>query len=148
VGQKLNGTHQFLVSAGYINLLGDSINTTKKKNRSSGKEVGLELNAEKTRYKFMSHHQNARKNHYINIANRSSENVAKFKYLDMIVPNQILMQEEIKSRLNLGNTCYHSVHNLLSSYLLSKNIKIEYTKLIFSLVLFGCETWCLSLRVD
>jgi hypothetical protein len=36
--------------------------------------------------------------------------------------NQNSIREEIKNKLNLGNTCYHSVQNLLSSILLSKNI--------------------------
>jgi hypothetical protein len=47
----------------------------------------------------------------------SFDNVAKV----MAVTNQNCLCEEIKSRLNLGNACYHSVHNLLSSHLLSKN---------------------------
>jgi hypothetical protein len=38
---------------------------------------------------------------------------------------QISMHEEIKSRLNLGNACYHSVHSLLSSCLLSRNLKVK-----------------------
>ena len=36
--------------------------------------------------------------------------------------NQIIIREEIKSRLKSGNACYHSVQNFLSSSLLSKNI--------------------------
>jgi hypothetical protein len=41
------------------------------------------------------------------------------------VTNQNLIQEEIKRRLNSGNACYHSVQNLLSSRLLSINLKIR-----------------------
>jgi hypothetical protein len=52
-------------------------------------------------------------------------------------------------RLNSGNACYHSVQNLLSSRLLSKNIKIRiYKTLIFPVVLYGCETWSLTLREE
>jgi hypothetical protein len=58
------------------------------------------------------------------------------------------MQEEIKSRLKSRNACYHSVQNLFSSSLLSKNLKIKIHKSIILLaVLYGCETWSLTLRV-
>jgi len=59
------------------------------------------------------------------------------------------IQEEIKSRLKSGNACYHSVQNLLSSRLLSKNLKIEtYRTVILSFVLYGCETWSFTLREE
>jgi hypothetical protein len=57
--------------------------------------------------------------------------------------------EEIKRRLNSGNACYHSVQSLLSSRLLSKNLKIRiYKTIFFPVVLYGCETWSLTLRVE
>jgi hypothetical protein len=64
------------------------------------------------------------------------------------VTNQNLIQDEIK-RLNFGNACYHSVQNLLSSHLLSKNLKIRiYKTIILPVVLYGCETWSLTLREE
>ena len=52
-------------------------------------------------------------------------------------------------RLKLGNACYHSVQNLLSSRLLSKNLKIKiYRTIILPVVLYGCETWSLTLREE
>jgi len=61
--------------------------------------------------------------------------------------NQNAIQEKIRSRLKSGNACYHSVQNLLSSSLLSKNLKIKiYRTLILSVVVYGCETWLLTLR--
>jgi hypothetical protein len=74
---------------------------------------------------LLSCHQNVGQNRYINIANRSFENVLQLKYLETTVTNQNLIQEEIKRRLNSGNACYHSVQNLPSSRLLSKNIKLR-----------------------
>jgi len=68
--------------------------------------------------------QNAGRNHSINFDNISFERVEQFRYLGTTVTNQNFIQEEIKSRLNLGNACYHSVQNLLSSNLLSVSIRI------------------------
>jgi hypothetical protein len=66
------------------------------------------------------------------------DNVAQFRYLGTTVTNLNLIQEEIKRRLNSGNACYHSVQNLLSCRLLSKNVKIRiYETIILTLVLYG-----------
>jgi len=83
----------------------------------------------------------------IKIDNSSFERAEEFKYLRTTLTNQISIQEEIKSRLKSGNACYHSVQNLLSSGFLSKNLKFKiYRTIILPLVLYGCETWSLTLR--
>jgi hypothetical protein len=65
----------------------------------------------------------------------------------MKVTNQNLIQEEIKKRPNSGNVCYHSVQNLLSSCLLSKNINIIiYKTIILPVVLYTCDSWALTFR--
>jgi uncharacterized protein (UPF0332 family) len=65
----------------------------------------------------------------------------------MTVTNQNLIQEEIKRRLNLGNACYHSIQNLVSSHLLCKKVKIKtHRTIIFLLVLYRHETWSLIVR--
>jgi hypothetical protein len=67
----------------------------------------------------------------------------------MTVTNQNLIQKEIKRRLNSGNACYHSVQNLLSPRLLSKNVKVRiYKTIILPVVLYGCEIWSLTLREE
>jgi hypothetical protein len=63
-----------------------------------------------------------------------------------ITTNQNDIHEEIKSGLHSGNACYHSVQNLLSSYLLSKNLDIKmYKTIILPAVLYGRESWSLTL---
>jgi hypothetical protein len=75
--------------------------------------------------------------------------VAKFRYLGTTLTNRDDIHDEIKSRLNSGNACYYSVQNLLPSHLLSKKLKIKiYKTVILSVVLYGCETWSLTLRED
>jgi len=83
------------------------------------------------------------------ILNRSFEREEEFKCLGTTLTNQNSIQEEIKSRLMSGNVCYHSVQNLLSSSLLSKNLKIKICRtIILPVVLYGCETWSLTLREE
>jgi hypothetical protein len=90
VGLKLNGTHQLLAYADDVNLLGDNIDTNNKNTQTvidASKEVGLEVNVEKTKYMLVSQDQNAGQNREIKIGNRSFENVSQFKYLGMTVTN-------------------------------------------------------------
>jgi hypothetical protein len=97
----------------------------------------------------MSRHPNSGKNQNIRIANEPTENVAKFKSLRTTLTNQNDIHDEIKSRLNSGNACYYSAQNLLSSRLMSKNLKIKIYKTVISpVVLYGCETWSLTLREE
>jgi hypothetical protein len=152
VGLKLSGTHELLAYADDVTLLGDNINTIKKNTETlidASKEVGLEINLEKTKYMLLSRHQNVGRNRDIKIANRSFGNMPQLKYLGTTVTNQNLIQEEIKRRLNSGNACYHSVQNLLSFFLLSKNLKIRTCKtVILPVVLYGCKAWSLTLREE
>jgi hypothetical protein len=97
----------------------------------------------------MSRSQKVGQKHSIKIANRSFEYVAKFKYLGTTLTDQNHMHEEIKSRLNSGNACCHSVQRLLSSRLLSRKLKVKiYKTIILPVVLYGCETWSLTLREE
>jgi len=76
----------------------------------------------------------------VRIDNSTFDRVEEVKYLGTTLTNQNSNMEEIKSRLKSGNACYHSVQNLLSSRLLSKNLKIK----IYSTV----KTWSLTLREE
>jgi hypothetical protein len=81
VGLKLNETHQLLAYADDVNLLGDNTDTINKSTGTlidASKEVGLEVNIEKTKYVLVSHDQNAVQNQDIKIGNKSFEKESQF----------------------------------------------------------------------
>jgi hypothetical protein len=127
-GLKVNGTYQIQAYADDVNIAGDSIDTIQKHTESlldTSKVVGMGGNPEKTKYMLMSPCKKTRKKHSIKIAKRSYEGMAKFKYLGTTLTDKNWMNKEIKSRLNSGNACYHTVQNVLSSCLLSRNVKVK-----------------------
>jgi UDP-galactopyranose mutase len=78
----------------------------------------------------------AGRGHNVKIDNSSIERMEEFKYLGTTLTDKNSIQEEIKSRLKLGNACYYSVQNLLSSRLLSRNLKMKiYRTIILPVVL-------------
>jgi hypothetical protein len=113
----------------------------------ASKEAGLEVNPRKPKYMLVSSCQNEGQTQSIKIANTSFESAVKFKYLGTTLTDQNCIHEEIKSRLNSGNACYHSVQSILSSRLLSRKVKVKiYKTIVLPVVLYGCETWSLTLR--
>ena len=151
-GLKLNGTHQLLVYAGDINILGGSRHIVKENAEALivvSKKTGLEISADKTKYMVMPLDQNAGRSHSMKIDNGSFESVEEFKYLGSTLTNQKSSQEETNSLLNSVNACYHSMQNLLSYNLLSKHLKIKiYRTIILPVVLYGCGNWPLNLREE
>ena len=150
-GVKLNVTHQILVYAGDVNMLGGSVPTIKEKEAlvAASKEIGLDVSADKIKYMVMSRDQNAGRNHSVKSDNSSFERVEEFRYLGTTLTYQNSVQDEIKNRMKSGNAYSHSFQNLLSSSLLSKNLKIKiYRTIILPVVLYGCETWSLTLREE
>jgi hypothetical protein len=117
VGLKLNGTHQLLAYGDDVNLLGDNIDAINRNTETLiyvSKEVGLEVNVEKTKCMLVFRDQNSGQNQDIKIRNKSFVNVSQFKYLGTAVTNQNFILEEIK-RLHSRNACYPSVLNLVFS---------------------------------
>jgi len=122
-GLKLNGTYQLVV---YVKILGGNVCNIEKNTEAlvlASKEIGLEVNADKSKYMVISHDQNEGRSHSTMTDNSFFERVEKFKHLGTTLTNQNSIQQEIQSRLKSGNACCHSVQNLLSSSLLSKNTK-------------------------
>ena len=98
-GLKLNGTYQFLVYTDHVNMLGGSVNTVKENTEAlivAGKESGLEVNANNTKYMVMSRDQNAGRSHSMKSDNRCFERVEEIRYLGRNFTNQNSIQEEIK----------------------------------------------------
>ncbi|KAJ4450227.1 hypothetical protein ANN_01646 [Periplaneta americana] len=115
---KLIWLHQLLVYADDVNMLGENPQTIRE-------NTGILLEASK------------------------EIEVEKFKYLGATVTNINDTREEIKHIINMGNSCYYSIEKLLSSSLLSKNLKVRiYKTVILPVVLYGCETWTLTLREE
>jgi hypothetical protein len=150
-GLQLKEAHQLFVYADDFNIMGENVDTIKENTEAllDASKVGLEVNQEKTKYMLMSHSQKIGQQHSMEVVNRSFEDMAKFRYLGTTLTNRKCMHEEIKSRLSLGNACYHLVQSLLSSHLLSRNIKVKiYETIILPVVLYGYETWSLILREE
>jgi hypothetical protein len=133
-----------------VHIVGDNTDTIKKNTEAflhASKDFVLEVNPEKTKYMLMSRSQKIRQKYSIKRGNRSFEEVAEFKYLGTALTDQNHMDKEIKSRQNSGNNSYHSVQSLLTSLLMSRNLKVIICKtILLSVVLYGCEIWSVILR--
>ena len=127
---KLNGRHQLLAYADDVNILGGSVHTVKENGEALivvSMENGQEVNADKSKYMVMSQYHNAGWTHSTKSDNSCFGRMEEFKYLGTTLTNQNCIQEEIKRRLKSGQ-----VQNILTSSLLSKNLKVKIYKIMKS----------------
>ena len=107
---KVSGTHQILVYAVDVNILGGSVHTRMNNTEDlvvASKETGLEVNADNTHYLVMSRDKNAGGSHNIKTGNSFCERAEQFKCLGTTLTDRNYIQEEIKSRLKMENACCH-----------------------------------------
>jgi hypothetical protein len=113
----------------------------------ASKENGPEINVDTTKYKVICRDQNTGRVYSMKFHNSSFERGKELKYFGATLTNQNYFEEEIRSRLKSGSACHNSVQNFMSPSFLSKNTKIKmYRTIILPVVLYGCETWSLTLR--
>jgi hypothetical protein len=99
---KLNGTRQLLAYADDVNILEGSVHTVRENAEAllvTTKEIGLEINTDKTKCMVMSRDRNAGRGHGVKVFNSSIERVEDFKYLGAMLTDQNSIQEEIKGKL-------------------------------------------------
>jgi hypothetical protein len=95
-GLILNGTNQLLAHAGDVKIVSENIDTIQKNTKAlldASNEVNLQVNPEKTKYILVSRCKTAGQRQSIKIANRPSEDVAKFKYLETTLTDQNCVHE-------------------------------------------------------
>ena len=92
--------HQLLAYADDVNILGGSVHTVEENTEAlvvATKEIGLEVNADRTKYKIMSRDQNAGRSHNMKTDNSSIERVEEFKYLGTTLTNKILFRKKLRA---------------------------------------------------
>lgn len=112
---------------------------------TAAKKLGLEVNAEKTKYMVISPNEARRRRENITIANMTFENVESFVYLGAELNSANKISSEIQRRIMAANRAYFANIKLLKSRLLSRTTKIKvYKTLIRPVATYGAETWNIS----
>jgi hypothetical protein len=111
--------------------VGEKASTLKKNTEAvldACKELDLDVDPQKIKYMLILRYQKVGQKHIRKKANSIVEDVAECKFFRTALMDQNCMHEEIKSRLNFGNVCYHSVQRFLSFRLLCGNINLKYAE--------------------
>lgn len=145
-GTILNRTVQNLAFADDVDLVArseKSLVASFKEMESGAKELGLNVNEEKTKY--MISRTKADTGKYITIEDYSFERVPQFKYLGSIITEDNNTSVEIKARIAAANKSYYALLPLLSASAVSRNLKLKLYKIVIRpVVMYGSESWRLT----
>ena len=140
-----------LAYADDVDLMASSFAETQRKLvelSTAASMVGLSINESKT--KLMKVHRNSELvEDHVACGGLQIEAVDNFKYLGSIVTNRNCIEEEILTRLAAGTRCTYAFKNIFVKKWLSRAAKVEiYEKVIRPVVLFGCEVWTLTQKLE
>lgn len=145
-----NGPNLLLAFADDVDIIGNSrlnVKNTFSNFEEHAGNMGLKINEEKTKYMYSTRNNRIRDRvgQNITIDDYNFERVKKFKYLGTTLSEDTDGTEEINCRIQAGNKCLYATHKLLKSKQTSRRTKINiYKTIIRPVVMYGCETWTLT----
>ena len=150
-GLKLNGTHQLLVHADGVNVLGGSVHNVKGKVEAlivTSKEIGLDVITDKSKSMVMHRNQNAGRSHRMKI-NNSFGRVEEFKYLATNITDQNCIEEKLRADLSHGMLAVIRCRIFCIPVRYTKKLKIKINRIkTLPVFLYGCETWSFRLKEE
>lgn len=152
-GVELNGKHKIVGYADDLAILGQSEREVVKmteKLEEEGKGVGLRISHEKTEYLHMKRYKDrSTKRKDLHVNGITYKGVDKFKYLGCTITDTNRREDEIDIRIVNALRCTAALHKVLVSKLLSRSTKIRiYKTVIRPILMYGCETWTLTLKEE
>ncbi|KAI5639582.1 reverse transcriptase (RNA-dependent DNA polymerase) domain-containing protein [Phthorimaea operculella] len=152
-GVELNGTHKVIGYADDLALMGRSaadVRALAGVLESEGRKVGLRVNQDKTEYLHMRRFKTTRtKRNNLIVNGTSYKGVDKFKYLGCTVTDTNQREDEINIRIQNALRCSAALHKVLTSKLISRRTKVRiYKTVIRPILMYGCETWTLTLKEE
>ena len=151
-GTIFTSSKQLTAFADDVDLLGRGTLAVKEsfvEMQTAGKEIGLVVNEDKTKYLTLDRQQGSRIGQNITMNEFNFEVVQSFKYLGSIINVSNDIEEEIQIRTSQGNKCFYALRHLFKSSLLSRSTKFRlYRTMVRPIVMYGCETWTLTNRLE
>ena len=109
------------------------------------REIGLEINENKTKFMIMSTSEERRQTQNLIIGGKIFKGTNSYTYLGNEINNKCEVHESINKQIQNGNKAVFANNRLLKSKLISRNCKMQiYKTLIRPVITYGSETWVLS----